>query len=169
MFPDLPHRKKPYCLSEAQHQLSRARLEGVTAPAQVKMSRTIFKRVWGRWHWYVLVLHWCLMDQNGLASGTPFSLYLKAKSHIYSVTQINTLPTVSTAISVVCAIAAGIFADRTGKFWIPSVLATIPVLIGALLLVAWNVGESGRLAAFMIIGTDGGTLRFRSAYRRIKP
>ncbi|KAI1608344.1 major facilitator superfamily domain-containing protein [Exophiala viscosa] len=155
VFPDLPHRKKPYFLTEAQHNLSRSRLHGITAPAQIQMSKTIFKRVWGRWHWYVLVFHWCLLDQNSLAAGTPFSLYLKAKSSIYSVTQINTLPTITTAISVICAIAAGFVADKTGKFWIPSVLATIPVFIGALLLVSWNVGESGRLAGFMIIGTEG--------------
>jgi ACS family pantothenate transporter-like MFS transporter len=86
--------------------------EGLTAPAQLKVSKIIFKRVWGNWHWYFFVAQWCLLDQNSMTAGQPFSLYLGAKSKIYSITQINTLPTIGTAISIVCALSAGLFADR---------------------------------------------------------
>jgi ACS family pantothenate transporter-like MFS transporter len=130
--------------------------EGLTAPAQLKISKTIFKRVWGNWHWYFFVAQWCLLDQNSMTAGQPFSLYLGAKSKIYSITQINTLPTIGTAISIVCALSAGLFADRSGKFWLPAVLATVPVLIGNILLSVWDVGEKGRVAAFVIIGAEGG-------------
>jgi ACS family pantothenate transporter-like MFS transporter len=107
-------------------------------------------------HWYFFVAQWYLLDQNSMTAGQPFSLDLKAKSKIYSITQINTLPTIATAISIVCALAAGLFADRTGKFWIPAVLVTIPVLLGNILLAVWNVREKGRGAAFVIIGAEGG-------------
>lgn len=96
------------------------------------------------------------MDQNFAPYGTPFSLYLKAKSNIYSIVQINTLPTIATAISVVVALLAGIVADRTGRFWLPSYVVTIPLLIGCSLLVAWDIGEAGRLAGFMLTGFVGG-------------
>lgn len=96
------------------------------------------------------------MDQNFAPSGTPFSLYLKAKSDIYSIVQINTLPTIATAISVVAAFSAGLVADKTGRFWLPSYVVTIPLLIGVSLLVAWDVGEAGRLAGFMLTGFVGG-------------
>jgi hypothetical protein len=33
---------------------------------------------------------------------------------------------------------------------------TVPVLIGISLLVAWDVGENGRLAAFILCGFEGG-------------
>lgn len=52
----------------------------MTAPSQLKVSRDIFARVFGRWHWYLFVLQWTLMDQNFQPYSTPFSLYLKAKS-----------------------------------------------------------------------------------------
>lgn len=96
------------------------------------------------------------MDQNFAPSGTPFSLYLKAKSQIYSIVQINTLPTIATAISVIVAFSAGMIADKTGRFWLPSYVVTIPLLIGVSLLVAWDVGEAGRLAGFMLTGFVGG-------------
>jgi ACS family pantothenate transporter-like MFS transporter len=98
------------------------------------------------------------MDQNFAPYSTPFSLYLKANSEIYSVVRINTLPTVATAISIVSAVLSGLFADKTGRFWIPVAAVTLPVLVGISMLVAWDVGENARLAAFMLTGFEGGKL-----------
>lgn len=96
------------------------------------------------------------MDQNFAPYSQPFSLYLKAKDDIYSIVRINTLPTIATAVSIVSAFTAGVVADRTGKFWIPTLAVTVPVLIGVSMLVAWDVGERARLAAFIICGFEGG-------------
>jgi ACS family pantothenate transporter-like MFS transporter len=104
------------------------------------------------------VLHWTLLDQGVIPAGQPFSLYLKAKSKLYSVTQINTLPTINTALSVVAALAAGLYADRTGRFWVPSVFASLGILVGCVLLAVWEIGETGRVAAFIITGTNGGMI-----------
>ncbi|KAF3385753.1 putative transporter SEO1 [Talaromyces pinophilus] len=154
-FPDVPHRKKPRFLSEDEFALANTRLKGLVAPSELKVSRSIIRRVLGRWHWYVFVMHWILMDQNFTPYSTPFSLYLKSKPKIYSVTRINTLPTIATAISVVAAVTAGIVADRRRNWWLPSVVVSIPVLIGVILLVVYDVGESGRLAGFIITGFEG--------------
>lgn len=156
MFPDVPSRKKPLILTHNEHDLARSRLEGITAPPQLRLSWDIFRRVLTRWHWYLFVFQWTIMDQNFAPSGQPFSLYLKAKGDIYSIVQINTLPTIATAISVVVAFSAGMIADKTGRFWLPSYVVTIPLLIGVSLLVAWDVGEAGRLAGFMLTGFVGG-------------
>ncbi|THY93220.1 putative allantoate permease, partial [Aureobasidium pullulans] len=155
VFPDVPSRKKPRFLTTANHDLASKRLEGVTAPPQLKLSKSIFKRVFSRWHWYLLVLQWTLLDQNVAPGGQPFSLYLKAYPKIYSIVQVNTLPTITTAISIVAALTAGTFADKTGKFWLASFVATLPVIAGISLLVAWDVGEKGRLAGFFLTGFQG--------------
>lgn len=102
-FPDVPSRHKPRLLTETDFKLAKSRLEGLTA--QLKIPKTIFKRVWGNWHWHFFVAQWCLLDQNSMIAGQPFSLYLKAKSKIYSIRQINTLPTIATAISIVCPLS----------------------------------------------------------------
>lgn len=156
IFPDVPHRSKPRFLTAAEHDIANIRLKGLTAPSELKVSRAIFKRVFGRWHWYVFVVHWTLMDQNFTPYSTPFSLYLKAKPEIYSVSRVNTLPTIATALSVVAALVAGVTADRLRNFWIPSVATSIPVLIGVILLVVYNVGETGRLVGFILTGFEGG-------------
>jgi hypothetical protein len=82
------------------------------------------------------------------------------------VTQINTLPTINTALSVVAALAAGLYADRTGQFWVPSIFASLGVFIGCVPLTVWNVGEMGRVAAFIITGTNGGTFQSLSSLNR---
>ncbi|OQE09628.1 hypothetical protein PENVUL_c006G05824 [Penicillium vulpinum] len=155
IFPDVPHRSRPRFLTATEHDIANIRLAGLTAPSELKVSRAIFKRVFGRWHWYVFVVHWTLMDQNFTPYSTPFSLYLKAKPEIYSVSRVNTLPTIATALSVVAALVAGVTADRLRNFWIPSVVTSIPVLVGVILLVAYNVGETGRLVGFILTGFEG--------------
>lgn len=107
----------------------------------------------GRWHFYAFVVLWTILDLNILPGGQPFSLYLRANSpKLYSIVQVNTLPTITSAIMIVSALVAGVTADKLGEFWIPAFLTTIPVFIGMILLNVWNVGESGRLAAFMLQG-----------------
>lgn len=157
IFPDVPSRAKPRLLTQREHAFSQRRLAGLTAPSQLHVSRDIFARVFGRWHWYLFVLQWTLMDQNFQPYSTPFSLYLKAKSpSIYSVSRVNTLPTIATALSVVAAFGAGAAADRLGgRFWVPTLVVTVPVIVGVALLVAWDVGETGRVAAFVICGFEG--------------
>ncbi|KAI0106316.1 putative pantothenate transporter [Hypoxylon sp. NC0597] len=154
VFPDVPTRKKPRFITAEEHALARKRIQGLVAPPQLQLSRDIFKRVFSRWHWYLFVLQWTLMDQNFLPGAQPFSLYLKAKSNIYSVVQINTIPTIVTAVSIVVALLCGIVADKTGRFWLPAIAVTFPVLVGMILLVAWDVGESGRLAGFILTGFE---------------
>ncbi|KAF4466325.1 pantothenate transporter [Fusarium albosuccineum] len=156
VFPDVPARKKPLALTQEEHALARKRLEGFTAPPQLQLPASIFKRVLGRWHFYVFVLLWTVFDLNILTGGQPFSLYLKANSpDIYSIVQVNTLPTVTSAIMIVGALTAGVVADRLNNFWIPAMVTTVPVLIGNILLNVWHIGEKGRLAAFMLQGFIG--------------
>ncbi|KAI1100065.1 MFS general substrate transporter [Jackrogersella minutella] len=154
VFPDVPTRKKPRVLTGEEHALGRERIEGLVAPPELQLSGDIFRRVFSRWHWYFFVLQWTLMDQNFLPGSTPFSLYLKAKSDLYSVVQINTIPTIVTAVSIVVAFFCGIIADITGRFWVPAIAVTFPVLVGMILLVVWDVGESGRLAGFILTGFE---------------
>lgn len=57
--------------------------------------------------------------------------------------RINTLPSIAMAISILAALTAGVAIDRAANFWVPCVVATIPVLVGLMLLAVWDVGEGG--------------------------
>jgi ACS family pantothenate transporter-like MFS transporter len=155
VFPDVPHRSKPRFLTTEEHKLACARIEGETAPAGLKISRSIFARVFSRWHLYLFVSLWSIGNQNNQIPGAPFNLYLKANSSIYTVTQINTLPTIATAISIITAFVTCTVADKVGRFWPLLLAVTLPTIISHGLLVAWEVGETGRVAAFTISGFQG--------------
>ncbi|KAL3465008.1 major facilitator superfamily domain-containing protein [Aspergillus heterothallicus] len=152
ILPDVPSRKKPIALSPAEHALAQKRLQGLTAPPQLQLSRNIFKRVLGRWHFYAFVTLWTMLDLNIQPAGQPFSLYLKSFPERYSIVQVNTLPTVVSAINIVSALIAGVVADKLGKFWVPALVTSVPVLIGIILLNVWHIGFGGRMAAFMLTG-----------------
>ncbi|KAL3481449.1 major facilitator superfamily domain-containing protein [Aspergillus californicus] len=153
VLPDVPSRQKPIALSPTEYALAQKRLKGLTAPPQLQLSSSIFKRVLGRWHFYAFVTLWTMLDLNIQPGGQPFSLYLKAFPDRYSITQVNTLPTVVSAINIVSALIAGIVADRLGgKFWLPALITSAPVLIGMILLNVWHIGFGGRMAAFMLTG-----------------
>jgi ACS family pantothenate transporter-like MFS transporter len=156
VFPDVPHRSRPKMLNEKEHELAILRIRGQTVPSQLKVSRDIFARVFRRWHWYLFVALWSIGNQNNQVPGSPFNLYLKAKSEIYSIAQINTIPTSATAVSIVAAFITCAIADWIGRFWPLLIAVTIPTIVSHALLVAWHVGESGRVAAFILSGIEGG-------------
>ncbi|KAF2011236.1 MFS general substrate transporter [Aaosphaeria arxii CBS 175.79] len=153
-FVDIPSRKKPFTLTDRDFALAKARIAGLSSPPTLKISASIFKRVLGRWHFYVFVTLWTIFDLNFLPGGQPFSLYLRANSpEKYSIVQVNTLPTITSAVMIAAALIAGVTADRlNGRFWIPALVTTVPVFVGMVMLNVWDVGESGRLAAFMLQG-----------------
>ncbi|KAH7256007.1 pantothenate transporter liz1 [Fusarium tricinctum] len=155
VFPDVPHRSRPRCLTVKEHALAIHRISDHTAPSQLKVSRDIFSRVFKRWHWYLFVSLWTVGNQCSQVSGSPFSLYLKANEAFYSITRINTLPTMATAISIVTAFITCSIADRIGRFWPLLLIVSIPTVVSHALLVAWNVGETGRVVAFSIGGFQG--------------
>jgi ACS family pantothenate transporter-like MFS transporter len=155
VFPDVPTRSRPRCLTTDEHEYALGRIAGQTAPPQPKVTRDLVGRVLGRWHLYLFVSLWSIGNQNNQIAGAPFSLYLKGNQDIYSITQINTLPTVATAISIVTAFATCAVADRYGRYWPLLLIVSIPTVISHALLVAWNIGETGRVAAFTISGFEG--------------
>lgn len=75
---------------------------------------------------------------------------------MYSVSRVNTLPTIATAVSIIAALTAGTVSDKIRNIWVPCVVVSIPVMLGLILLVVWNVGEAGRLAGFILAGFEGG-------------
>ncbi|RBQ82219.1 hypothetical protein VDGD_09819 [Verticillium dahliae] len=167
VFPDVPHRSRPRCLSPDEHAFARARLAGQTAPSQLKVSRDIFARVFRRWHWYLFVALWSIGNQNNQIPGSPFSLYLRANNDLYSVTRINTLPTVATAVSIVTAFTACAVADRIARFWPLLLAVSMPTVVAHALLVAWHIGEAGRVAAFTIGGFEGALFPLTMAWATV--
>ncbi|KAL4890115.1 putative pantothenate transporter [Aspergillus ambiguus] len=141
-FPDTPHSKKPRFLSRDESILAKDRIDKTTAPKQLILSRGLLKRLMAGWQ-----------AQISKVIVTPFSLYLKETPTVYSPEQVNMLPNIAHAVTLVSTLLAGIIADKTQNYSLLSILCTIPPLIGSTLLVIWDITEAGRLLGFILPST----------------
>ncbi|GJC84372.1 vitamin H transporter [Colletotrichum liriopes] len=108
IFPGMPTSGKPWWLSQKEYELGQRRMrdEGVEEPK--KISVQMLKRLFCHWHWYVGVLAYVLFLSGAYPHG-QMSLWLKWQADnwdIYTVPQINTIPTGAQGVSVIAAVLA---------------------------------------------------------------
>ncbi|KAK9447981.1 major facilitator superfamily domain-containing protein [Limtongia smithiae] len=165
LFPNSPNNTKPtWWLSQAEIDLANQRLreEGIKRiDRKIRWKPLI--RVLKSWPWYFFVFGWILYDQNQYFTTTPFTLYLKARE-FYSVPQINNYPTINKAVSIVITVFGCYYADKTGDRFSPSIITTLLNLLSAALLCGYDIGESGRLFAFMIGGAGASMSAFQMSW-----
>jgi ACS family pantothenate transporter-like MFS transporter len=90
-----------------------------------------------------------------ITNGSPFNLYLKANADRYTISQINNIPTVQSALSIVAALGGCYWADATGKRWAPSLVICGLMSIGSICMAVWNIPEGLKFFAFFIAGLGG--------------
>ncbi|KAG4025480.1 hypothetical protein MFRU_057g00230 [Monilinia fructicola] len=136
---------------EKELALERLALDDRAPPG--KLDLTIFKRVFGRWRFWIMNITFSLYYFVYQAPTTStMALWLKAEK-TYSVPQINNLPTVYSAISIIYMIGSGIYNDYT-QTRLPSLLLIGFCNITAeAILVAWSVPKGTKYFAFWIAGT----------------
>ncbi|KAL3296263.1 vitamin H transporter [Colletotrichum asianum] len=108
IFPGMPTSGKPWWLTQEEHEIGQRRMreEGIEEPKKISMQ--MFKRVFGHWHWYIGVLAYVLFLSGAYPHG-QMALWLKDQADkwgIYTVPQINTIPTGAQGVSVVAAVLA---------------------------------------------------------------
>lgn len=157
VFPARPDSKNPsWLLSSAEIELARSRVlqEGSEVPV-TKITRRVIAKVFQKWHWYAFVSLYVVFNQSMITNGSPFSLYLKAHKSIYSVSQINNIPTIQSALSIVAALVGCYWADATGKRWLPSLFICVPMCFGAICMAIWDIPVGLKFFAFFIAGLGG--------------
>ncbi|KAK7204877.1 major facilitator superfamily domain-containing protein [Myxozyma melibiosi] len=152
-IPDQPRNTRCWFLTKEDRELANQRMEseGVQSVKTRFEWSTVIKCM-TYWKWYLFVGAWCLLDQNEQGLTVPITLYLKAHSDRFSVPQINNIPTVVNAISVVATLIATWYADKTSKPFIPSVMVVVLFSVAQYMLLAWNISEKAKFFAWFISG-----------------
>lgn len=130
----------------------RVRISGVKKPG--KLSFSLIKRVFLRWHVHYFTAFWVLLNVVALPDGTGFPLWLEANSPaVYSTTQVNNYPTIQSAVGVV---AQFFLVGLTDTFSIYPFLTITQILfiISYSSLAAWNIPVGYKWFCFMIVGFD---------------
>lgn len=113
------------------------------------------KQILRGWHFWILVSFAFFFSQaDGVSSNSGLPLWLKAEG--YSVEDINTMTTVSPAVTIVASIVCGILADAyDAKVWLIAVTALLNIF-ASIVLAIWNVPLGLKFFAFFLSGTADG-------------
>ncbi|KAH7114272.1 major facilitator superfamily domain-containing protein [Dendryphion nanum] len=151
IFPGLPSSKKPWWLTQDEHDLARARVAAIGIEPSKKLSWGVVKRTLKRWEFYLGVTAYTFFLSSSYPHG-QMALWLKA-SKTYSITQINTIPTGAQGVSVITALLATSLCMVYPLWSIFTIVQTIYMTANVLLLV-WVIPKGLHFACYYLLGVS---------------
>lgn len=153
---------RAFYLSPAETQLARQRLsdDGYQPLGASAWDKKKIVRIASQWQFWVLPLGYFFIQSSFPNAQPAFALYLKSTHH--TIYQINVWPTGQPAIGVVVQIVAGMLSDSpllNGRRWQAIAFMQIGTLVGAIIIIVWDVPERakffGYYITFMCAGVPG--------------
>ncbi|KAH0524160.1 hypothetical protein TsFJ059_009063 [Trichoderma semiorbis] len=157
MIPDVPEITRAWYFTKDDIAIAQKRMQLEGRANRAPFTKKKVKKILSSWHIYLLTLLYIFFNNgNGAASQPAFQLWLKKEG--YSVTQINTYPTITTAITVVTTLIYAWTSDTIfrGERWPPIVFAGIINIITNVSLTIWNIPIGWKWACFFLAGFGGG-------------
>ncbi|KAI1378701.1 MFS general substrate transporter [Hypoxylon crocopeplum] len=149
ILPDLPENTRAFYLNESDRAMARDRMEKVGRAPRARLGRSAFKRIFGRWHVYLLsILYIIFINVGPSGSINPMALWLKAKGE--SVERINLIPTAASAIQLVLTVSFAIVSDAIRRRASIMSISTFLGGFAALLLAIWNIPDGLKWFAFLL-------------------
>ncbi|KAL6883190.1 major facilitator superfamily domain-containing protein [Trichoderma longibrachiatum] len=157
MIPDVPEITRAWYFTKEDIALSQMRMQLEGRAKRAPFTKGKLKKIFSSWHIYLLSLLYIFFNNgNGAASQPAFSLWLKQQG--YSVTDINTYPTITIAITVITTLLYAWTSDSVfkGERWPPIVFAGIVSIIVNVSLTVWDIPIGWKWACFFLAGFGGG-------------
>jgi ACS family pantothenate transporter-like MFS transporter len=156
-FPDVPEITRAWYLTKDDIALAQKRmdLEGRTKRSPYTVAK--FKKIFSSWHIYLLTTLYIFFNNGcGLLAQPGFSLWLKGQG--YSVSDYNTYPTITQAVTVITTLIYAWSSDTIfkGARWQPIVFSGTMLTILYSSLTAWNIPDGWKWGCFVLVGLGGG-------------
>ncbi|EME80536.1 uncharacterized protein MYCFIDRAFT_31685 [Pseudocercospora fijiensis CIRAD86] len=149
LIPDLPENSRAFYLRKDQIALAQKRMYDIGRAPRTRLGRSAWKRIFGRWHVYLLIVLYVIFINSGPSSSiNPMSLWLKASG--YSVELINIIPTSQYAVQAVTTVLFAIFSDHFRNRPALMSVSTFFGLFCAMVLAAWTVPHGLKWFAFLM-------------------
>ncbi|SCV00900.1 LAMI_0G08020g1_1 [Lachancea mirantina] len=137
-FPTTPDhgrnsRVQSFIFSEEELRFARRRLP--PRSENVRLDRTVFRRVFGRWHWWLFSFVWVLGGENlSFASNSTFALWLADQG--YSLSQRNYNPVGIFAVGIVATLASAFYLDhcRSARHWHVAIVMAVVMCVVAVMI-----------------------------------
>ncbi|KAJ5770085.1 uncharacterized protein N7511_002136, partial [Penicillium nucicola] len=165
ILPDVPEISNPWYLSqevilpihEVKLAQKRMKLEG--RKDREPFTKSKLKKIFTSWHIYLLtILYICF--NNGAAGSQPiFQQYLKKSTDpVYTISQINSIPTTTPAVQVVTTLAYAWISDSilNGSRWPPIIFGACINIISYISLAVWDIPTGWKWTCYIISGAGYG-------------
>ncbi|KAI8657085.1 hypothetical protein LRP88_12392 [Fusarium phalaenopsidis] len=154
-LPSHPNKCKPGILTEREIQLARERMASEHREPPKPLTIPVIRNVLSGWHFWVLVSFAFFFSQaDGVSSQSGLALWLKAEG--YGVESINTITTVSPAVTIVSSIICGILSDAyDAKVSLIAGTAFLNIF-ASIVLAIWHVPTGLKFFAFFLAGSADG-------------
>ncbi|KAH8700248.1 major facilitator superfamily domain-containing protein [Talaromyces proteolyticus] len=155
VLPGTPENCRSRILTPREIQLAQERMASERREPRQPFTMPKIKSILTRWRFWVLVGFAFFFSQaDGVSSNSGLSLWLKAEG--YSVESINTITTVSPAVTIVSSLICGIVADAyDAKVALIAGTAVLNIF-ASIVLAIWNVPVGLKFFAFFLSGTADG-------------
>ncbi|KAI1408983.1 MFS general substrate transporter [Hypoxylon sp. FL1857] len=149
ILPDLPENTRAFYLNDSDRAMARERMDKVGRAPRARLGRSAFKRIFGRWHVYLLTILYIIFINIGPSGSiNPMALWLKAKGE--SVERINLIPTAAAAIQLVLTVSFAIISDAIRRRASIMSISTFLGGFAALLLAIWNIPDGLKWFALLL-------------------
>lgn len=154
-LPGQPDNCKSRILTAREIELAQARMAKEHREPRKPLTWSLVKTVLSGWHFWVLVSFAFFFSQaDGVSSNSGLPLWLKEEG--YSVESINTITTVSPAVTIVASIICGILSDAyDAKVSLIAATAGLNIFASVVLAI-WNVPVGLKFFAFFLSGSADG-------------
>ncbi|KAI0002300.1 MFS general substrate transporter [Xylariaceae sp. FL0662B] len=166
-FPDVPEIARAWWLTNDEIALAKRRMELEGRANRGNYTKAKFKKIFTSWHIYALTLLYIFFNNgSGYGSQPAFALWLKKEK--YSITAVNTYPTIASAIAVIFTYIYAWTSDSVfrGARWPPMIFSGVVNIITNTSLAVWNIPIGWKWFCYIIglIGTGISGLTFAWAH-----
>jgi ACS family pantothenate transporter-like MFS transporter len=159
VLPDVPEIARPFYLTKEEVAFAQKRMELEGRQKRKPYTKSKVRKIFTSWHIYALTLLYVFFNNGGAGSQPVFQQYLKASKHPkYSVSQINTYPTITNAVQVVSTLIYAWTSDSVlkGARWPPIVFGGLVNIMCYVSLAIWDIPVKWKWACFALSGMGGG-------------
>ncbi|KAJ4208354.1 hypothetical protein NW767_001458 [Fusarium falciforme] len=156
-FPDVPEITKSWYFTKDDIALAKRRMELEGRANRAPFTWDKVKKIFASWHIYLLTLLYILFNNGCGGMAQPaFQLWLKGEG--YSISHVNTYPTIQSAVAVITTLMYAWFSDSVfrGSRWQPILFSGTLLTVFYSSLAAWNIPDGWKWACFILIGIGGG-------------
>lgn len=151
-FPDTPETTRARFLNAQERALAISRLP---PKAVTHLDRSVFRRVLGRWRWYLLCLIWIVGGElESVGANALMALWMKSQmvnGHAkWTVANYNYYPSGGVGLAIVALCGTAMWTDYTKKRYQVNILIAACIIISAAIILAYPPSTGAIFFAFYL-------------------